>query len=52
MNLFTVYDGYVYLSSYEKNDGILYRLNLSDPNDLQEVARHPTAGGGDVFFNH
>ena len=51
-HIFVVHDGYAYLSAYEKNDGILYRLNLNDTNDLQEVARHPTAGGGDVFFNH
>ena len=52
MSLFAINDGYAYVSAYEGNDGILYRLNLRDTNDLQEIARHPTAGGGDPFFNH
>ena len=52
MSLFAIHDGYAYVSAYEGNDGILYRLNLRDTNDLQEIARHPTAGGGDPFFNH
>lgn len=51
-SLFAIHDGYAYVSAYEGNDGILYRLNLRDTNDLQEIARHPTAGGGDPFFNH
>ncbi|MGI5884526.1 MAG: hypothetical protein ACOX83_06100 [Candidatus Spyradocola sp.] len=51
-HIFAIYGGYAYLSAYENGDGILYRLNLSDTNDLQEIGRHPAAGGGDAFFNH
>ena len=40
------------MTAYENNDGILYRLNLNDANDIQEIGRHMTAGGGDAFFNY
>ena len=51
-SLFAIYDGYAYMTAYENNDGILYRLNLNDANDIQEIGRHMTAGGGDAFFNY
>lgn len=51
-SIFAIYNGYAYMTAYENNDGILYKFNLNDANDLQEIGRHMTAGGGDVFFNY
>ncbi|MDO4317512.1 MAG: hypothetical protein Q4C48_04805 [Lachnospiraceae bacterium] len=51
--LFAVYDGYVYVSTYENNDGILCKVKVGDPqNQMIEIGRHITAGGGDPFFNY
>ena len=51
-SIFAVYNGYAYMTAYENNDGVLYKLNLNDANDLKEIGRHMTAGGGDAFFNY
>lgn len=51
--LFAAYDGYVYVSTYENNDGILCKVKVGDPNNqMIEIGRHRTAGGGDPFFNY
>ncbi len=52
MRIFALHNGYAYISAYEGNDGILYKVNLKDAKDIQEIGRHKTAGGGDAFFNY
>ena len=51
---FAVYDNYAYISAFENNDGVLYKLDLENPargDRFYEIGRHMTAGGGDPFFN-